>query len=257
MKWLSGYFLHIPHNVYTLSTSIKQTSLQQQEHTEPLASASWVLPRVGLASARAAGMVGEVALSSAGQGWCWQPGSSNLHTPNETTGQELILPLLQPWVWSLQLGQGEACGGIGEWWGSFGSKHMHIAGAGEEQQEPGPGMCVPHTWWDTWQVYINLSGATQEIHHAWRETAVLGNMAGAGRDGVRSLAVARAALWQVGLPVYVLGSRQPWGGVTPVPCWADCPLLCRESCRLRAVKKVGHGARSRNSFNFFLSGHHV
>lgn len=111
MKWLSGYFLHIPHNVYTLNASIKQTSLQQQEHTEPLVSAILVLLRVGLASARAAVVV---ALSSAGQGWCGQPGSSSLHTPNETTGQELTLPQLQPWVWSLQLGQGKARGGIGE-----------------------------------------------------------------------------------------------------------------------------------------------
>lgn len=63
-----------------VQTSIKQTSLQQWKHTELLASASWVLLRAGLASARAAVTVGEVALSSAKQRWFWEPGSLNLHT---------------------------------------------------------------------------------------------------------------------------------------------------------------------------------
>lgn len=61
-------------------TTIKQTSLQQWEHAELVASASSVLLWAGSASAGSAVMVGEIAPSSTEHGWCSKPGSSNLHT---------------------------------------------------------------------------------------------------------------------------------------------------------------------------------
>lgn len=65
---------------------------------------------------------------------------------------------------------------------------------------------------------------------------MLGNVAGACRSGVRSLALAGGALQQAGLPVHALGSgtqylfaaesRQPCGGVAPASPMGRLPAAC-------------------------------
>ena len=58
--------------------------------------------------------------------------------------------------------------------------------------------------------------------------------------------------------LFATGSRQPCRGVTPASSGKDTVCcLCKGPYSFRAVIKAGHRARSRVSFNFFFSEHHM